>query len=89
MFEYDKAAEAAASTLDAYDFTSILISCYDKRERDPWDIKKAIINKHPELKDVLDELSTYDEFMDYLCKKYHVRFEEIIHYSLWYNPHYR
>ena len=84
MFEYDDDARRASETLDKYDFTDILSECYDIGMRDPWDILyKGILVRYPELEDTTDNLST-DEFMEYLCKKYHVRFEEIISYRMWY-----
>ncbi len=86
MFEYDDAAKHAAEALDRYDFTDILSECYDKGLREPWDIlNEGILSRYPELEDTTDNLST-DEFMEYLCEKYHVRFEEIISYRMWYMP---
>lgn len=86
MFEYDDAARLAAEALDRYDLTEILSECYDKGIREPWDIlNKGILSRYPELEDTIDNLST-DEFMEYLCEKYHVRFEEIISYRMWYLP---
>jgi hypothetical protein len=83
MFDYDLASEKAAETLDAYDLSELLLQCYDVGWVDPWDIReRAILVKHPELADVLDELST-DEFMEYLTKRYNVRFEEVISYRMW------
>lgn len=89
MFEYDDASRKAAETLDKYDFTDILSECYDKGIRDPWDIlHREILARHPELEAAADNLST-DEFMEYLCDKYHVRFEEVVSYRMWYNPRYK
>ena len=89
MFEYDDASSRAADTLDKYDLTDILSGCYDIGWRDPWDIlHKGILARHPELEDAADNLSM-DEFMEYLCNKYHVRFEEVISYRMWYNPLYK
>ena len=86
MFEYDKFSKAAAEELDKYDFTEILSECYDNDLRSPWDIRYRIADKHSEL-DVddgaLDNLSN-DEFMEYLSKRYNVRFEEVITYRMWY-----
>lgn len=83
MFDYDLASEKAAETLDACDLSELLLQCYDVGWVDPWDIReRAILVKHPELADVLDELST-DEFMEYLTKRYNVRFEEVISYRMW------
>ncbi|MGN0246512.1 MAG: hypothetical protein ACI4DK_11200 [Lachnospiraceae bacterium] len=85
MFEYDEASQKAAEKLDNYDLTNILSWCYDASWRDPWDIKQKIQIEYPELDDILDDLSS-DEFMEYLSKKYNVRFEEIISYRMWYVP---
>lgn len=83
MFDYDLASEKAAATLDEYDLSGLLLQCYDVGWVDPWDIRaRAILVKHPELADVLDELST-DEFMEYLTERYNVRFEEVISYRMW------
>jgi len=86
MFEYDKFSKAAAEELDKYDFTEILSDCYDSGLRDSWDIRCRIADKHSEL-DVddgaLDNLSN-DEFMEYLSKRYNVRFEEVVTYRMWY-----
>lgn len=86
MFDYDKAASKAASVLDKYDLTEVLSECYDSGYRDPWDIQeKGIVAKFPELEDVLDDLSQ-DEFMEYLCDRYSVRFEEVVSYRMSYVP---
>ena len=83
MFDYDPASKRAADKLDEYDLSELLLQCYDVGWVDPWDIReRAILVKHPELADVLDELST-DEFMEYLTKRYNVRFEEVISYRMW------
>ena len=83
MFDYDLASEKAAETLDEYDLSGLLLQCYDVGWVDPWDIReRAILVKHPELADALDELST-DEFVEYLTKRYNVRFEEVISYRMW------
>lgn len=88
MFEYDKDAKAAAEKLDEYDLKERLIACYDLGYRDPFMIRERIALKYPELDDVMGDL-TEDEFMEYLCKRYHVRFDEFVSYRLWYNPIYR
>lgn len=88
MFEYDKDAQTAAEKLDEYDLKERLIACYDLGYRDPFMIRERIVLQHPELEDVMDNLSN-DEFMEYLCKRYHVRFDELVSYRLWYNPIYR
>lgn len=86
MFEYDECSKAAAKELDKYDFTEILSSCYDNEKNGLWDVIDAIIEKHNEL-DVddgaLDNLSS-DEIMEYLSKRYNVRFESIITYRMYY-----
>lgn len=85
MFEYDTASKKASETLDEYDFADILSECYDIGMRDPWDIlHRGILARYPELEDAADNLSV-DEFMEYLSNKYHVRFEEVISYQMWYN----
>ena len=83
MFDYDLASKKAAEKLDEYDLWPLLVQCYDVGWVDPWDIReRAISVKHPELADVLDDLST-DEFMEYLAKRYNVRFEEVVSYRMW------
>lgn len=88
MFDYDENAKAAVDKLDKYDLKERLIACYDLRLLDPFMIRERIALKYPELEDVISDL-TEDEFMEYLCKRYHVRFDEVVHYRLWYNPKYR
>ena len=86
MFEYDKYSKVAAEKLDEYDFTEILSWCYDNDLRDSWDIKDKIADEYCELgidDGALDNL-THDEFMEYLSKRYNVRFEEISTYRMWY-----
>ena len=83
MFEYDKDAEKAAKILDEYDFTENLSICYDNGYRDPDSIRTNIIVNHKELEISLDDL-TEGEFMDYLCERYNVEFEEVITYRMWY-----
>lgn len=83
MFEYDKDAERAAKILDEYDFTENLSICYDNGHRDPDSIRTNIIVNHKELEIILDDLSE-SEFMDYLCEKYNVEFEEVVTYRMWY-----
>ena len=86
MFEYDKAAEAAAKKLDEYDFTEILSWCYDNDLRESWDIRNEIAEEYEELSaddGALDNLSN-DEFMEYLSERYNVRFEEVTTYRMWY-----
>ncbi len=83
MFEYDKDAERAAKILDGYDFTENLSLCYDTEKRDPDSIRTNIIVNHRDLEIVLDDL-TESEFMDYLCERYNVEFEEVIRYRMWY-----
>ena len=79
-------ARRQIQALDRYDFTGILYECYDKDLREPWDIlNEGILSHYPELEDTTDNLST-DEFMEYLCEKYHVRFEEVISYRMWHLP---
>lgn len=82
MFDYDPASKRAADKLDEYDLSELLLQCYDVGWVDPWDIReRAILVEYPELADILDELST-DEFMEYLTKRYNVRFEEVISYRM-------
>ena len=84
MFEYDKDAERAAKTLDEYDFTENLSICYDAGYRDPDSIRTNIITNYKELKIVLEDDLTESEFLDYLCERYNVEFEEVITYRMWY-----
>lgn len=82
MFDYDQASCKAASALDNYDLTEVLLECRNSGYRDPWDIQeKGIIVNFPELETVLDDLSL-DEFMDYLRNRYTVRFDEVISYRM-------
>lgn len=83
MFEYDEDAERAAKILDKYNFVENLRLCYDAGKRDPDSVRANIIVNHRELEIVLDDL-TECEFMDYLCERYNVRFEEVIKYRMWY-----
>ena len=86
MFEYDKYAKAAVEKLDEYDFTHILSDCYDNGLRSLYDIRDKIAESHKELdadNGALENLST-DEFMEYICARYPVKFEEEITYKMWY-----
>ncbi len=86
MFEYDQETSHAAETLDKYDLSDVLSECNDLGWRDPWDIReRALLTKYPELTNTLDDLSL-DEFMEYLCERYPVRFEEVVSYRMWYTP---
>jgi hypothetical protein len=86
MFEYDKYAKAAAEELDKYDFTDLLSMCYDRGFRSPEEIIDEILEEYEDLAyndDVWDNLSM-DELMQYLCKKYNIRFEAITSYQMFY-----
>lgn len=83
MFEYDAAAMIAANKLDEYDLTEILKDCYKSKIREAWIIKDKISDSIKELEQHLDDLSLY-EFMDYLCDRYPVSFEEVCTYRMWY-----
>lgn len=86
MFEYDRDARCATEVLDEYNLSDILSKCNDLGWRDPWDIKeRVLLTKYPELTDTLDDLSL-DEFIEYLCARYPVRFEEVVSYRIWYVP---
>ena len=88
MFEYDPDVQKAAEQLDTYDFTDILIECYDTGERGIYEMIDKMSDRYPGAEECLAELSS-DEFMEYLCSKYHVQFDEVITYKLWHNPYYR
>lgn len=77
MFEYDEDAERAAKILDEYNFVEDLSLCYDAGKRDPDSIMTYLHVNYKELETVLDYL-TESEFMDYLCERYPVRFEEAV-----------
>lgn len=83
MFEYDEDAERAAKILDEYNFVEDLSLCYDAGKRDPDSIMTYLHVNYKELETVLDYL-TESEFMDYLCERYPVRFEEVVKYRMWY-----
>ena len=84
MFECDEDAKKAAEKLDEYNFKDILQSCYDSGISDPIDIRDHIIDNHyPELDETFGDL-TGDEWMEYLCYRYPIKFEEIISYRMWY-----
>lgn len=82
MFEYDKDAKQAVEILDKYDLTKFLYDCYSKGVIDILDILDVLEIKYPELETVLEDLTT-DEFMEYICTKYNVRFAEDIRYRLY------
>lgn len=84
MFDYDEDSRRSVEKLDEYNLKDILSSCYDAGIRDPYDIRNHIIKKHyPELEDYVMSLSE-DEWMIYLTARYPVKFEEIVHYRMWY-----
>lgn len=87
MFEYDEDAEKAAEKLNEYNFKDILKSCFDSNIIDPTDIRYHITDNHyPELEETLADL-TESEWMEYLQSRYPVRFEEVVHYRMWFNEY--
>ncbi len=83
MFDYCQEAKKAAAELDKYDLSDILKQCYEIGWRDPWDIgERGIIGKYPELEGSVHALDL-DELMEYLMKKYPVRFSERISYAMY------
>lgn len=83
MFDYCQEAKKAADELDKYDLSDILKQCYEIGWRDPWDIgERGIIGKYPELEGSVHALDL-DELMEYLMKKYPVRFSERISYAMY------
>lgn len=84
MFEYDLYAQIAAATLDEYDFTETLRSCYEQGMRTPFEIADEIENKYGgACVEAIDDLDMY-EVMEYLSDRYNVRFEEVITYRMCY-----
>ena len=84
--DYDKIVQLAMKKLDEYDFTELLSECYDVNKCNIYEIIDDIINNYLELAgddSPLDELSTY-EIMDYLSKRYNVKFIEQTHYYMRY-----
>lgn len=75
MFEYDEASRRAVETLDGYNLTDFISGCYTIGCTNLWDVKDRMAEMFSELEPVLDDL-TSDEFMEYLCNRYNVRFEE-------------
>lgn len=83
MFDYCQEAKKAVAELDKYDLSDILKQCYEIGWRDPWDIgERGIIGKYPELEGSVHALDL-DELMEYLMKKYPVRFSERISYAMY------
>ena len=83
MFDYCQEAKKAVEELDKYDLSDILKQCYEIGWRDPWDIgERGIIGKYPELEGSVHALDL-DELMEYLMKKYPVRFSERISYVMY------
>lgn len=83
MFDYCQEAKKAVEELDKYDLSDILKQCYEIGWRDPWDIgERGIIGKYPELEGSVHALDL-DELMEYLMKKYPVRFSERISYAMY------
>jgi hypothetical protein len=83
VFDYCQEAKKAAAELDKYDLSDILKQCYEIGWRDPWDIgERGIIGKYPELEGSVHALDL-DELMEYLMKKYPVRFSERISYAMY------
>lgn len=83
MFDYCQEAKKTVEELDKYDLSDILKQCYEIGWRDPWDIgQHGIIGKYPELEGSVHALDL-DELMEYLMKKYPVRFSERISYAMY------
>ncbi len=83
MFDYCQEAKKAVEELDKYDLSDILKQCYEIGWCDPWDIgEHGIIGKYPELEGSVHALDL-DELMEYLMKKYPVRFSERISYAMY------
>lgn len=84
MFGYDKHSKAAAEKLDEYDFTELLNSCYGSDKNNLYSIIDEISQKYKDLAVVdgaLDNLSNH-EIMEYLSRRYNVRFVEITTYRM-------
>lgn len=81
MFEYDQEVSDAVKILDKYDLKPVLNDCYDSGDRHPYDIRDKAVENFPEIEDALECLCE-DEWMEYLIKRYNVRFRETISYQL-------
>lgn len=81
MFDYDKDAQRAAEILDQYDLNETLRSCFRNGQDDVHDVIDVIGYKFPELKEVLEDLTT-EEFVDYINNKTNYGFWEYIAYRL-------
>ena len=82
MFEYDEATNKAAKVLDEYDLTDFLSECGNSGCTNLLDIQEKVVEKFGELETVMDDM-TSDEFMEYLCKRYNVKFAEEITYRMY------
>lgn len=87
--DYDKIVQLAKEKLDKYDFTELLSDCYDLGLNDIYEIIDSIdsiLYQYLEFDEdgtPLDDLNT-DEIMEYLSKKYNVKFVEQTHYYMRY-----
>lgn len=81
MFDYDKLAAAAVETLDEYDFSSVLKSCYGV---DILDVCDLLETYGEAVSSALENLSE-DEIAIYLTKRYGMKIEEVSRYRMSWN----
>lgn len=81
MFDYDKLAAEAVETLDGYDFSSTLKSCYGVDILDVCDLLETYGDA---VSNAIENLSE-DEIAIYLNKRYGMKMEEVSRYRMSWN----
>lgn len=81
MFDYDEESKRAAEILDKYNLTDILKEC---RGREASEIEEEIKKINDELCEAVESL-TYEEFCDYLVKRYKMGLQEVSISYMWWN----
>lgn len=82
MFQYDQSANTAAKVLDGYDFAEDIQWCRNAKWLSPWEIEQRLTSMYgEEVEDAISDLSS-DEFMEYLSKRYDVRFVKETSYKM-------
>ena len=81
MFDYDEESKKAAEILDKYNLTDML---KEYRGIEANEIKEEIKKINDELCEAMESL-TYEEFCDYLVKRYRMRMQEVSINYMWWN----